>query len=290
MSGPIGSGFRMMRARAPRLVIGLLAALTVATSMAAAPTSQTSGADLVKLKAIVDGPERPAANKVRDKYRHPVETLAFFGIRPNMTVVELWPFGGWYTEIIAPYVKGTGTYYAAAMDPTSNEAEDKKYNAELKALLDAHPDLYGEVKWSVLAKGKYALAPDGSADLVVTFRNIHNWVWSGDEKEVFAAAFRALKPGGVLGVVEHRNKDPQAKPGRGEAYTGEEYAVGLIESVGFKLVGRSNINNNPKDTKDYPKGVWTLPPSYAEGDKDRARYAAIGESDRFTLKFVKPAK
>jgi predicted methyltransferase len=208
-----------------------------------------------------------------------------------MTVVELWPFGGWYTEIIAPYVKGKGTYYAAAMDPASNKPEDKKYNAELKTLLDARPDLYGEVKWSVLAQNKYTLAPDGSADLVVTFRNIHNWSWVGMDKDVFAAAFRALKPGGVLGVEEHRSADPKAAPEpRGQAYVGEDFAVALIESVGFKLVGRSNINRNPKDTKDYPKGVWTLPPSYAEGDQDRAKYAAIGESDRFTLKFVKPAK
>ena len=295
MSGPTGSGLGTARARAPRLIVGMMAALAAVTSMVAGAADsgaahQTSGADLAKLKEIVNGPQRSAENKARDKYRHPVETLAFFGIGPNMTVVELWPFGGWYTEIIAPYVKGTGTYYAAAMDPTSNKPEDKKYNGELKTLLDAHPDLYSEVKWSVLATGKYAIAPDNSADLVVTFRNIHNWVWSGTEKEVFAAAFRALKPGGVLGVEEHRNKDPQAKPGRGEAYVGEEYAIALIESAGFKLVGRSKINNNPKDTKDYPKGVWTLPPSYAEGDKDRAKYAAIGESDRFTLKFVKPAQ
>ena len=295
MSGPTGSGLGTARARAPRLIVGMMAALAAVTSMVAGAADsgaahQTSGADLAKLKEIVNGPQRSAENKARDKYRHPVETLAFFGIRPNMTVVELWPFGGWYTEIIAPYLKGTGTYYAAAMDPTSNKPEDKKYNGELKTLLDAHPDLYSEVKWSVLATGKYAIAPDNSADLVVTFRNIHNWVWSGTEKDVFAAAFRALKPGGVLGVEEHRNKDPQAKPGRGEAYVGEEYAIALIESAGFKLVGRSKINNNPKDTKDYPKGVWTLPPSYAEGDKDRAKYAAIGESDRFTLKFVKPAQ
>lgn len=276
-----------------RRLIGLLAvALVAVTTLAgAAPaTSQTSGADLAKLKAVVNGDQRSAANKARDRYRHPVETLAFFGIRPNMTVVELWPFGGWYTEIIAPYLKGTGTYYAAAQDPGSNDAEDKELNAKLKALLDSRPDLYGGVKWSVLAKGKYNLAPDGSADMVVTFRNIHNWVWSGYEKDVFAAAFRALKPGGILGVEEHRNNNPQEKPGKDQAYTGEEYAIGLIESVGFKLAGRSNINNNPKDTKNYPKGVWTLPPSYAEGDKDRAKYAAIGESDRFTLKFVKPAQ
>jgi predicted methyltransferase len=295
MNGPIGLGLGTVRARAPRFIVGLMAALAAVTSVVAgaadsAAASQTSGADLAKLKQIVNGPQRSAENKARDKYRHPVETLAFFGIRPNMTVVELWPFGGWYTEIIAPYLKGTGTYYAAAMDPTSTDREDKKYNAELRTLLDAHPDLYGEVKWSVLATGKYAIAPDNSADLVVTFRNIHNWVWSGTEKDVFAAAFRALKPGGVLGVEEHRANDPQAKPGKGEAYVGEEYAIALIQSVGFKLAGRSKINNNPKDTKDYPKGVWTLPPSYAEGDKDRARYAAIGESDRFTLKFVKPAQ
>jgi predicted methyltransferase len=264
-------------------------ALTAGPSLASpASVTETSGADLARLQAIVNGDQRSAANKARDKYRHPVETLAFFGLRPQMTVVELWPFGGWYTEIIAPYVKDKGTYYAAAMDPASTDREDMEVNAELKKLLEAHPDLYGKVKWSVLAKGKYNLAPDGSADLVVTFRNIHNWVWSGDEKEVFAAAFRALKPGGVLGVEEHRANDPKATPGRGQAYVGEDYAIALIESAGFKLAGRSNINNNPKDTKDYPKGVWTLPPSFAMGDTDRAKYAAIGESDRFTLRFVKP--
>jgi len=252
--------------------------------------SRTSGADLEKLKAVVNGDQRSAQNKARDKYRHPVQTLAFFGIRPNMTVVELWPAGGWYTQILAPYLRGSGTYYAAAMDPVSDEPEDKESNAALKAVLDARPDLYSEVKWSVLAPKKYALAPDGSADLVVTFRNIHNWVWEGIEKDVFAAAFRALKPGGILGVTEHRANDPQFEPKqRGQAYVGENYAIRLIESAGFKLVARSNINNNPKDTKDYPQGVWTLPPNYAEGDKDRAKYAAIGESDRFTLKFVKPA-
>jgi predicted methyltransferase len=278
----------MIRSRIRGFATGLLA-VTLMTAASLASSAETSGADSAKLKAIVNGDQRSAEHKARDKYRHPVETLAFFGIRPNMTVVELWPFGGWFTEIIAPYVKDKGTYYAAAMDPTSKDREDVEYNAELKKLLDAHPDLYGKVKWSVLAKGKYNIAPDGSADMVVTFRNIHNWVWAGDEKQVFEAAFRALKPGGVLGVEEHRANDPKAEPKRGEAYVGEDYAIGLIESVGFKLAGRSNVNNNPKDTKDYPKGVWTLPPSFAMGDKDHAKYAAIGESDRFTLKFVKPA-
>ena len=291
MRRPIGSGREMALTRTPRLITCLLVVLaTTASIAAAAPMSRTSGADLEKLKAVVNGDQRSAQNKARDKYRHPVQTLAFFGIRPNMTVVELWPAGGWYTQILAPYLRGSGTYYAAAMDPTSDEPEDKESNAALKAVLDARTDLYSEVKWSVLAPNKYALAPDGSADLVVTFRNIHNWVWEGIEKDVFAAAFRALKPGGILGVTEHRANDPQFEPKqRGQAYVGENYAIRLIESAGFKLVARSNINNNPKDTKDYPQGVWTLPPNYAEGDKDRAKYAAIGESDRFTLKFVKPA-
>jgi predicted methyltransferase len=243
------------------------------------------------LQAVVDGAHRSAANKARDPYRHPVETLTFFGIRPDMTVVELWPFGGWYTEILAPYLKDKGRLYAAAMDPASDAPSDKRYNASLKTMLDAKPELFGKVEQTVLAPGKFQIAPDGTADMVLTFRNIHNWAWSGIEKDVFAAAFRALKPGGVLGVEEHRHNDPGYEPKTpGQAYVGEDYAIKLIESVGFKLAGKSDVNRNPRDTKDYPKGVWTLPPNYAMGDTDRAKYAAIGESDRFTLKFVKPAR
>ena len=242
-----------------------------------------------RLEAAVNSDFRPATDKARDPYRHPLQTLTFFGLKPNMTVVELWPFGGWYTQILAPYLHDRGTLYVAAMDPASNDPEDRSSNAELAAMLAAHPEVYGKVRTSVLAKSKMQIAPDGSADLVVTFRNIHNWVWAGMEKEVFAAAFRALKPGGLLGVVEHRSNDANFVPKTpGQAYVGEQYAIDLIQSAGFRLAGQSNVNRNPKDTKDYPKGVWTLPPSYAEGDKDRARYAAIGESDRFTLRFIKP--
>ena len=274
---------------------GLMAGVMLAGAAGAADKAmagkETTGAALTKLQEVVKGDQRTPEQKARDKYRHPVETLAFFGIQPNMTVVELWPFGGWYTSILAPYVKGSGKFYAAAMDPASTSPGDIKYNGELKKLLDSHPEAYSEVKWSVLAKDKYEIAPDGTADMVLTFRNIHNWAWQGIEKDVFAAAFRALKPGGILGVEEHRNNDPAYEPKeRGQAYVGEDYAIKMIESVGFKLAGKSDINRNPKDTKDYPKGVWTLPPNYAEGDKDREKYAAIGESDRFTLKFVKPAK
>jgi predicted methyltransferase len=242
-----------------------------------------------KLVAAVQSDFRSAADKARDPYRHPLQTLTFFGLKPDMTVVELWPFGGWYTAILAPYLHDHGTLYAAAMDPDSKDPEDKEANAQLAAMLAAHPQVYGKVKVTVLAAGKIQLAPDGTADMVVTFRNIHNWVWAGIQKDVFAAAFRALKPGGILGVEEHRSNDPAFVPQTSEqAYVGEQYAISLIQSVGFRFVGQSNVNRNPKDTKDYPKGVWTLPPTYAEGDNDRARYAAIGESDRFTLKFIKP--
>jgi predicted methyltransferase len=266
------------------IVLGLAVGLAAcATSM---PVKESAGEGLA---SVVAGEHRSAANKARDQYRHPVETLTFFGITPKATVVELWPFGGWYTEILAPYLKDGGMYYAAAMDPASTNANDMRYNEGLNKILTAHPDLYSKVHLSVLAKDKMQIAPEGSADLVVSFRNIHNWVWSGMERDVFAAAFRALKPGGVLGIVEHRNNDPNYEPKvPGQAYVGEDYAVQLIESAGFKLVARSDINNNPKDTKDHPRGVWTLPPSYALGDQDRAKYAAIGESDRFTLKFAKP--
>jgi predicted methyltransferase len=275
--------------------LGVIACLLAAASAFAAESvkapAATSGAALNKLQTVVSGDHRAAERKARDKHRHAVETLAFFGIQPNMTVVELWPYGGWYTEIIAPYVKGSGTYYAAMLDPQSTREGDIRQNAALKKLLDARPDLYGEVKWSVLSAGKSQFAPDGTADLVLTFRNIHNWHWGGIDQEVWAAAFRALKPGGVLGVVEHRNNDPNYAPSaRGVAYVGEDWAIKEIEAAGFKFAGGSDVNHNPKDTKDYPKGVWTLPPGYAEGDKDREKYTAIGESDRFTIRFVKPAK
>jgi predicted methyltransferase len=272
--------------------VRVLALGMMASSLVACGTLSPGGeraAARADLAAVVAGEHRSAGNRARDPYRHPVQTLSFFGLRPNMTVVELWPFGGWYTEILAPYLRDSGVYYAAAMDPASTSQEDQRYNASLRDLLATRPDLYAKVRWSVLAPGKMEIAPAGTADMVVSFRNIHNWVWAGIEKDVFAAAFRALKAGGVLGIVEHRHNDPDFVPRTpGQAYVGEEYAVRLIESAGFKLVGRSDINNNPKDTKDYPQGVWTLPPNYALGDQDRARYAAIGESDRFTLKFVKP--
>ncbi len=263
-------------------LLGIGAMSLGATALAAKPAATPTD----KLREVVNSDQRSAANRARDRYRHPVETLTFFGIRPDMTVVELWPFGGWYTEILAPYLRDHGKLYAAAMDPASKESEDIEYNAELHKMFAARPQLFDKVEQTVLARGKMQIAPDGTADMVLTFRNIHNWTSAGIDKQVFAAAFRALKPGGILGVTEHRSNNPDAAPNKG--YVGEKWAIAMIESVGFKYVGDSDINRNPKDTKDYPKGVWTLPPFYAEGDKDRARYTAIGESDRFTLKFIKP--
>lgn len=237
-----------------------------------------------KLRSIIDGSQRTAEAKARDKYRHPAETLTFFGLKDNMTVVELWPFGGWYTQILAPYLRDTGKYYAATMEAPPGGGPGRT-DADWQKLLAGK--LYDKVNVTVLAPGKKEIAPAGSADMVLTFRNIHNWTRQGMDKQVFEEAFRALKPGGILGVVEHRS-DPHPS-GTPAGYVAEKDAIALVESAGFKLLAKSEINANPKDTKDYPKGVWTLPPSYAEGEKDKAKYAAIGESDRFTLKFQKPA-
>ncbi|HKU14414.1 MAG TPA: hypothetical protein VJQ52_08455 [Steroidobacteraceae bacterium] len=221
----------------------------------------------------------------------PRETLRFFGLQPGMTVVEVWPAGG-YTEILAPVLRQRGQLYAATLDPGSSEYARRTVD-EFRARLTAQPALYDKVVVTTLAAppARNEIAPAGSADLILTFRNLHNWMMFGWQREAFEAMHAALKPGGVLGVVEHRGdprrpQDPKAASG----YVQEQYAIELIESVGFELVGRSELNANPRDTKDYEKGVWALPPSYADGARNRERYAAIGESDRFTLKFVKVAR
>lgn len=224
---------------ASRAALLLMAGLTLAGAAATAADSVDP-----RLAAAVNSDFRSAAEKARDPYRHPLQTLTFFGIKPTMTVVELWPFGGWYTAILAPYLHDRGTLYAAAMDPDSAAAEDKRYNSELAAMLAAHPEVYGKVQVTVLAPHKMQIAPDGTADLVVTFRNIHNWVWAGIEKEVLAAAFRALKPGGILGVEEHRSNDPDFIPKTpGVGYVGERYAIELIQSAGFRLVGQTDVKS-----------------------------------------------
>jgi predicted methyltransferase len=223
---------------------------------------------------------------------HSRQTLQFFGVRPDMTVVEVWPGGGAYTETLAPLLKDRGRLYAASLDPAASDYARKTVD-DFRAKLAARPDVYGKVIVTTLAAppASNEIAPAGTADMVLTFHTLHNWMMFGWQSAAFAAMHAALKPGGVLGVVEHRG-DPQRPqdPKAASGYVHEQYAIDLIESAGFKLVGRSEVNANPRDTKDYEKGVWALPPTFANGAKDRDRYAAIGESDRFTLKFVKVGK
>ena len=244
------------------------------------------------LARAVEDPARTAAFRARDVYRHPLQTLRFFGIRPTMTVVEIWPSSGWYTEILAPYLHDRGEYYAAGNAVDLPDASDgaKKGAAEFQQKLAADPARYGAVTVTAfLPPSRTDICPPGSADRVLTFRNVHNWIMGGYQQEAFNAFFKALKHGGVLGVVEHRAK-PGTTPEESAqtGYVTEAYVKSLAAQAGFRFLAKSGINSNPKDTKDYPEGVWTLPPTLRLGDQDRAKYVAIGESDRMTLKFVKP--
>jgi len=240
------------------------------------------------LQKAVDAPLRTEKNRARDVYRHPAEVLAFFGVKPDSVVVEIDPgAAGYWTEILAPYLKAHGRYIAANPEPATDEA--KRQAAGFAAKIAADPADYDRVETSVLAADRRPIAAPGSADFVLTFRNLHNWMASGETEASLKAFYAALKPGGVLGVVDHRGaasapQDPLAKSG----YVRQDYAIKLIEAAGFKFVAASEINANPKDTKDYPVGVWALPPTYRLKDVDRAKYQGIGESDRFTLKFTKP--
>jgi len=251
--------------------------------LAAAP-APTPDPDLI---AAVSDPARTAAFAARDKARHPAEELAFFGISPKMTVVELWPGGGYWTEILGPYLAKGGTYYAAVNAPGDKE-EDVGVQ-RWRARVAGQKDRLGTIHETMLGVGHFDIAPPGSADLVVTFRNFHNWMNDGTVDQALAAAFKALKPGGILGIEEHRGRsdkpqDPKAKDG----YVREDYAVAQVKKAGFVLVGSSEINANPKDTKDWVDGVWTLPPTLSQKDKDREKYIAVGEADNFVLKFQKP--
>lgn len=273
-------------ARGALCTIGIAVSLV---STAPAFSAQDVGA---KLDQILAGSHRDHKNAARDVYRHPKETLMFFGIQPDMTVVEVWPSAGWWTEILAPLLKDEGKYYAAWFATPWEKTPDyvKQREKGFEQMLAARPDLYGAtVKTYLLAPQWVDAAPKGSADMVVTFRNVHNWAKAGNADAMFKVFYDVLKPGGILGVKDHR-----AKPGTSfedqvnSGYMTEEYIIETAQKAGFKLVARSEINANPKDTKDYAEGVWTLPPTLRLGDKDKSKYLAIGESDRMTLKFVKP--
>ena len=249
------------------------------------------------LQEAVAGDWRLPADKARDPWRHPVETLEFWGLKPGQTVVEFWPGAGWYTDILAPYLAANkGKLIAANLEPTDPASAEivEAYRARLKA----KPKIYGDVEITAFGATSGPVAPAGSADLVLFLRNLHNWMAAGIVEKAFRDAFAALKPGGVLGIEEHRApaggvQDVLAADG----YVQEAYAVRLAQEAGFVLDKASEINANPKDTRDHPFGVWTLPPvrlSAPRGEPadpkfDRAPYDAIGESDRMTLRLLKPA-
>lgn len=273
-------------------VLSILAAL-LAFSPAYSPVFAADEAEALLDKAIA-GAHRPDKNKARDKYRHPKETLRFFGLKPDMTVVEIWPGGGWYTEILAPVLRERGRYYAAGFATKAKGIPDyrKEIDVDYRAMLRQDPRLYDKIVLTELEAPEFAdIAPPGSADLILTFRNVHNWVKDGNEQDMFKAFYDALKPGGVLGVVDHRAEPGTALPDAiRSGYMTEGYVIQIIESAGFKLLDTSEINANPKDTRNHLKGVWTLPPQLRMGDTDREKYLAIGESDRMTLKFIKPKR
>lgn len=281
----------------------ILISLTVMTMMGALVSSMSWAAHhemdsttSAALDAAISGEHRSEDNKARDKYRRPKETLAFFGFRSDMTVVEIWPGGGWYTEILAPALNDSGKLYAAQYSVNPAYGYQRRYFGAFLSKLGAHPNIYRDVEITHLDfPYEMAIAPEGSADMVLTFRNAHNWVNPGYGTHAAALSFKvmfdALKPGGVLGVVDHRWPDPETEdPNADNGYISEDRIIALAKAAGFELAGRSDMNRNSADGHEHPQGVWTLPPSLALGDKDREKYIAIGESDRMTLKFVKPAE
>jgi predicted methyltransferase len=278
----------MIRQTASRLFLAAAAIGLAAPSGAAA--RELRPADGAALRAAIAAPARTPANVARDRYRHPLETLSFFGVRASDTVVEIWPAGGWYTEILAPYLRaGGGTYYAASMGANGNNG--------MRRMMAADAARYGAVRLAAFPvwEAGDAGVPDGSADIVLTFRNVHNWQMGYQRNdqpysaEAFRQMFRMLRPGGTLGVVDHRLPESAgAERERTSGYVKVSTIRRLAEEAGFRFVAASEVNANPRDTADWPRGVWTLPPSLRLGDQDRDRYLAIGESDRMTLKFERP--
>ncbi len=268
-------------------IFAVLATAAVAVASVAAGEPQTP---TQAIRDAVAATTRTPTNVARDPYRHPVETLSFFGVKPTDTVVEIWPGGGWYTEILAPLTRSGGAYYAAIGPawPDGGKA--------VEALKAKDPALYGHAKLAAFpaAEGQPRV-PDGTADVVLTFRNVHNWRmgYRRDGQDYSPEAFRQmyamLKPGGTLGIEDHRlPESASAERERTSGYIKVSTVRRLAEAAGFQFVGASEVNANPKDSADWPDGVWTLPPTYRLKEVDRAKYAAIGESDRMTLKFRKP--
>lgn len=287
-----------IRHLAPALAAALLAACTGNSMPASAqdardqpsnglvPPTTATDFTAAQLDNVLAGDWRSEKNRARDVYRHPKATLQFFGIRPDLKVIEITPGGGWYSEILAPLLQDNGAY-VAAVKKSGSEAGD----GGLRAKFAADPAHYGKAQIVAFDPKAPTFGPPGQADMVLTFRNVHNWTEDGSAEAMFKAFYAALRPGGVLGVVDHRAPEgSRMEDVKDSGYLPTAYVIKLATDAGFKLDGQSDVNANPKDTKDYPKGVWTLPPTLTLGDQDRAKYLAIGESDRMTLRFVKPEK
>jgi predicted methyltransferase len=260
----------------------------------AACTGQTENTENTALEApsyseVLAGAQRSDDNRARDRYRHPRQTLEFFGLQRSDTVVEIWPGGGWYTEVLSPLLNA-GTLYAAHFDENANSEYYRNSRKAFIQKLDGDAVLYENVELTVLAAPELTdIAHGAKVDKVLTFRNVHNWMRNESEQAVFAAMYAALKPGGILGVVEHRAKVGASKAEMiSSGYVTEAYVIALAEQAGFRLLASSEVNANDLDTTQHPKGVWTLPPSLRLGETDKVQYQAIGESDRMTLKFQKP--
>ncbi|OCR26617.1 methyltransferase [Pseudomonas syringae] len=268
------------------ITCSLLGALAAPLAIAAAPASTVTDAQFAQ---VLNGDWRAPQNSARDVYRHPQQTLQFFGLRPEQTLIEITPGNGWYSELLAPLLKDHGQYIAAVVNPATSDYARKAADS-LKQKFAADPAHYGKAQVIDYDPQTPAFGKPASADAVLTFRNVHNWVLADDAPAMFKAFFAVLKPGGTLGVVDHRAKDGASVEAiKQSGYLPTDYIVKLAKEAGFELAGQSEINANPKDTKDYAQGVWTLPPTFRLGDQDRAKYAAIGESDRLTLRFIKPA-
>ncbi|KGM56718.1 methyltransferase [Lysobacter arseniciresistens ZS79] len=268
-----------------------------ASAQAAAPAAETDdtapAATDAHLAAMLAGDWRDPANVARDRYRHPAETLGFFGLAPGQTVVEITPGGGWYAEILAPYLRDGGQYVAAVVDPAALPAGggrdyQQRSRDRLEAKFAGDAERYDRATVVAFDPAAPVFGPAGSADLVLTFRNVHNWRGDGNAQAMFNGFFDVLKPGGTLGVVEHRAAADVADDDK-SGYVGTDQVIALAEAAGFELAGRSEVNANPADTKDHPNGVWTLPPGNNHDEADATKYRAIGESDRMTLRFRKPA-
>lgn len=269
------------------------AAPVEASDPAPAPAQGRAEVEPSAFDGVIAGDWRTPGFTERDRYRHPAETLAFFGLRPHHTVVEITPGGGWYAEILAPYVREEGRYVAAVVDPAALPEDRRGYYsrslATLQELFNGKPGQFDRAQVVRYDPAAPSFGEAGSADMVVTFRNVHNWLGADQAEGMFGGFFEVLKPGGVLGVVDHRAGDGMAEYDD-SGYVGQDRMIALAEGAGFQLDASSEVNANPADTRDHPNGVWTLPPTNNHDEADAGKYARIGESDRMTLRFVKPAE